>query len=68
MLPFFVPSDESPVVDGFHYIGRRVGSGTASIRRLRRRMPDYLEFDPSIIEKGQVYRLLTGAVVPRPIG
>jgi hypothetical protein len=31
-------------------------------------MPDYLEFDPSIIEKGQVYRLLTGAVVPRPIG
>ena len=31
-------------------------------------MPDYLEFDPAIIEKRQVYRLLTGAVVPRPIG
>jgi hypothetical protein len=29
---------------------------------------DYLEFDPAIIEKRQVYRLLTGAVVPRPIG
>src|SRR6516225_4121699 len=28
----------------------------------------YLEFDPAIIEKRQVYRLLTGAVVPRPIG
>ena len=31
-------------------------------------MSDYLEFDPAIIEKRQVYRLLTGAVVPRPIG
>ena len=29
---------------------------------------DYLQFDPAIIEKRQVYRLLTGAVVPRPIG
>lgn len=28
----------------------------------------YLEFDPAMIEKRQVYRLLTGAVVPRPIG
>jgi flavin reductase (DIM6/NTAB) family NADH-FMN oxidoreductase RutF len=28
----------------------------------------YLEFDPATIEKRQVYRLLTGAVVPRPIG
>ena len=28
----------------------------------------YLEFDPAIMEKRQVYRLLTGAVVPRPIG
>src|SRR6201981_3496076 len=28
----------------------------------------YLEFDPAIVEKRQVYRLLTGAVVPRPIG
>ena len=26
----------------------------------------YLEFDPAIVEKRQVYRLLTGAVVPRP--
>ena len=31
-------------------------------------MPSYLEFDPSVIDKRQVYRLLTGAVVPRPIG
>jgi flavin reductase (DIM6/NTAB) family NADH-FMN oxidoreductase RutF len=31
-------------------------------------MTDYLEFDPSIVDKRQVYRLLTGAVVPRPIG
>ena len=29
---------------------------------------DFLQFDPAIIEKRQVYRLLTGAVVPRPIG
>jgi flavin reductase (DIM6/NTAB) family NADH-FMN oxidoreductase RutF len=29
---------------------------------------DYLQFDPAIIEKRQVYRLLTGAVGPRPIG
>src|SRR5215472_16601496 len=28
----------------------------------------YLEFDPATIEKRQVYRLLTGSVVPRPIG
>src|SRR5215831_6147487 len=28
----------------------------------------YLEFDPAIIDKRQVYRLLTGSVVPRPIG
>ena len=31
-------------------------------------MSDYLEFDPSVIDKREVYRLLTGAVVPRPIG
>jgi flavin reductase (DIM6/NTAB) family NADH-FMN oxidoreductase RutF len=31
-------------------------------------MSDYLEIDPAIIEKRQVYRLLTGVVVPRPIG
>src|SRR6201987_1826089 len=30
--------------------------------------PHYLAFDPATIEKRQVYRLLTGAVVPRPIG
>jgi flavin reductase (DIM6/NTAB) family NADH-FMN oxidoreductase RutF len=30
--------------------------------------PHYLEFDPATIEKRQIYRLLTGAVVPRPIG
>jgi len=29
---------------------------------------NYLQFDPAIIENRQVYRLLTGAVVPRPIG
>ncbi len=28
----------------------------------------YLEFDPATADKRQVYRLLTGAVVPRPIG
>jgi flavin reductase (DIM6/NTAB) family NADH-FMN oxidoreductase RutF len=31
-------------------------------------MPDYLEFDPSSIDARAVYRLLTGSVVPRPIG
>ena len=31
-------------------------------------MSSYLEFDPAVIDKRQVYRLLTGAVVPRPIG
>ena len=31
-------------------------------------MPPYLEYDPSTIEPRAVYRLLTGAVVPRPIG
>ncbi len=31
-------------------------------------MADYLGFDPAIIDKRQVYRLLTGSVVPRPIG
>ena len=31
-------------------------------------MPDYLEFDPAVTDKRQVYRLLTGSVVPRPIG
>ena len=28
----------------------------------------YLEFDPEKIERHEIYRLLTGAVVPRPIG
>jgi flavin reductase (DIM6/NTAB) family NADH-FMN oxidoreductase RutF len=28
----------------------------------------YLEFDPSVIDRREVYRLLTGSVVPRPIG
>ena len=28
----------------------------------------YLEFDPEEIERHEIYRLLTGAVVPRPIG
>jgi flavin reductase (DIM6/NTAB) family NADH-FMN oxidoreductase RutF len=31
-------------------------------------MPDYRGFDPSAIEKREVYRLLVGSVVPRPIG
>ena len=31
-------------------------------------MSSYLEFDPTVIDKRKVYRLLTGAVVPRPIG
>jgi flavin reductase (DIM6/NTAB) family NADH-FMN oxidoreductase RutF len=31
-------------------------------------MSDYLELDPSAIDKRVVYRLLTGCVVPRPIG
>jgi flavin reductase (DIM6/NTAB) family NADH-FMN oxidoreductase RutF len=31
-------------------------------------MSSYLEFDPPIVDKRQVYRLLTGVVVPRPIG
>jgi flavin reductase (DIM6/NTAB) family NADH-FMN oxidoreductase RutF len=28
----------------------------------------YLEFDPGAVDRREVYRLLTGAVVPRPIG
>ena len=31
-------------------------------------MADYLEYDPQTIERREVYRLLTGSVVPRPIG
>src|ERR1700737_5414041 len=31
-------------------------------------MTDYLEYEPAAIERRAVYRLLTGAVVPRPIG
>jgi flavin reductase (DIM6/NTAB) family NADH-FMN oxidoreductase RutF len=31
-------------------------------------MSDYLEFDPAVADKRQIYRLLTGSVVPRPIG
>lgn len=31
-------------------------------------MPDYLEIDPAVNERRQVYRTLVGAVVPRPIG
>jgi flavin reductase (DIM6/NTAB) family NADH-FMN oxidoreductase RutF len=31
-------------------------------------MADYLEFDPAVADKRQIYRLLTGAEVPRPIG
>ena len=31
-------------------------------------MTDYLQYDPAAIERRAVYRLLTGAVVPRPIG
>ena len=31
-------------------------------------MPDYLEFNPSEIDRREVYRFLTGSVVPRPIG
>ncbi len=31
-------------------------------------MSDYLELDPAIAERRQVYRMLVGSVVPRPIG
>ena len=31
-------------------------------------MSSYLEFDPAEIDRREVYRLLTGSVVPRPIG
>jgi len=31
-------------------------------------MSGYLEFDPAVVDRRQVYRLLTGSVVPRPIG
>src|SRR5262249_37829683 len=30
--------------------------------------PPMLEYDPQTTDKRQIYRLLTGAVVPRPIG
>ncbi len=32
------------------------------------RMPDYLEFDPAQLAEPDIYRLLIGGVVPRPIG
>jgi flavin reductase (DIM6/NTAB) family NADH-FMN oxidoreductase RutF len=31
-------------------------------------MSDYLTVDPAVADKREIYRLLTGAVVPRPIG
>ncbi|HTH35926.1 MAG TPA: flavin reductase family protein [Xanthobacteraceae bacterium] len=31
-------------------------------------MSDYLQFDPATAERRQIYRLLVGSVVPRPIG
>ena len=31
-------------------------------------MTDYLEIDPATAEKRQIYRMLVGSVVPRPIG
>jgi flavin reductase (DIM6/NTAB) family NADH-FMN oxidoreductase RutF len=31
-------------------------------------MPDYLEIDPATAGKRQIYRMLVGSVVPRPIG
>jgi flavin reductase (DIM6/NTAB) family NADH-FMN oxidoreductase RutF len=31
-------------------------------------VPTYLEFDPAVIDRRAIYRLLTGSVVPRPIG
>lgn len=31
-------------------------------------MAKFLEFDPAEIERREIYRLLTGSVVPRPIG
>src|ERR1700692_4414113 len=31
-------------------------------------MPDYLEIDPSTADRRQIYRMLVGSVVPRPIG
>jgi flavin reductase (DIM6/NTAB) family NADH-FMN oxidoreductase RutF len=30
--------------------------------------PAYFEYDPALIDRRAIYRLLTGAVVPRPIG
>jgi flavin reductase (DIM6/NTAB) family NADH-FMN oxidoreductase RutF len=31
-------------------------------------MPTYLEYDPEVVDQSAIYRLLTGVVVPRPIG
>jgi flavin reductase (DIM6/NTAB) family NADH-FMN oxidoreductase RutF len=31
-------------------------------------MSHYVEFDPAVADKRQIYRLLVGSVVPRPIG
>jgi hypothetical protein len=31
-------------------------------------MSDYLEIDPATADKRQIYRMLVGSVVPRPIG
>jgi flavin reductase (DIM6/NTAB) family NADH-FMN oxidoreductase RutF len=31
-------------------------------------MSRYVEFDPAVVDKRQIYRLLVGSVVPRPIG
>jgi flavin reductase (DIM6/NTAB) family NADH-FMN oxidoreductase RutF len=31
-------------------------------------MSEYLEIDPASAERRQIYRMLVGSVVPRPIG
>ncbi|MBT8004281.1 MAG: flavin reductase family protein, partial [Rhodospirillales bacterium] len=31
-------------------------------------MSDYIKMDPADMERREIYRLLTGSVVPRPIG
>jgi flavin reductase (DIM6/NTAB) family NADH-FMN oxidoreductase RutF len=44
------------------------GLGFADSSKVPSIMSAYLEFDPTVVDKRQVYRLLTGSIVPRPIG
>src|SRR5580698_6713579 len=81
MLRSPVASSAKPICRQFSRAGRvpfSTGDGYAP-RRVKRAatmsdsaksdsMSDYLEIDPATADKRQIYRMLVGSVVPRPIG